>query len=138
MRDVEERLGQPDTGEATRKKQTEIVKNLDQLIEQMKNAPSQSSGLKMIREGKKPGQQPGNQPGNNPGAMAQGAQPSKPTDPKKPPIPGGLDKSIWGQLPSQFRDEINNVMTEKPLPEKLELIRLYYLSLGNKSSKGGD
>ena len=29
MRDVEERLGKPDTGEETRKKQTEIVKNLD-------------------------------------------------------------------------------------------------------------
>src|SRR6185312_74863 len=34
MRDVEERLGKPDTGEETRKKQTEIVKNLEQLIEQ--------------------------------------------------------------------------------------------------------
>ena len=37
MREVEERLGKPDTGEETRKKQTEIVKNLEQLIEQMRN-----------------------------------------------------------------------------------------------------
>src|SRR4051794_25679560 len=51
MRDVEERLGKPDTGEETRKKQTEIVKNLESLIEQLKNAPSQSQGLKMIRAG---------------------------------------------------------------------------------------
>ena len=58
MREVEERLGKPDTGEETRKRQAEIVKNLDQLIEQMKNAPSQASGLKMIREGKKPGRTP--------------------------------------------------------------------------------
>ncbi len=138
MREVEERLGQPDTGEATRKKQTEIVKNLDQLIEQMKNAPSQAQGLKMIREGNKPGQQPGNQQGTQPGAQARGAQPTKPTDPKKPPTPGGLDKSVWGQLPSQFREEMGNVMNEHPLPGKLELIRLYYLSLSNKSTKGED
>src|SRR4051794_22240647 len=59
MRDVEERLGKPDTGEETRKKQTEIVKNLEQLIEQLKNAPSQSQGMRMIREGKQPGNQPG-------------------------------------------------------------------------------
>ena len=138
MRDVEERLGQPDTGEETRKKQTEIVKNLDQLIEQMKNAPSQSQGLKMIREGKKPGDQPGPQKGDQTGAMAQGAQASKPTDPKKPPIPQDLIKSIWGQLPDQVRDQMGNVMNERPLPTRLELIRQYYLSLGAKNSNRGE
>ncbi len=138
MRDVEERLGQPDTGEGTRKKQTEIVKNLDQLIEQMKNAPSQAKMLKMIRDGQKPGDQPGQQPGNNPGAQAMGTPPDKPKDPKKPPTGGGLDKTIWGQLPEQFRDLMGNADSEHPLPGKTELIRLYYLSLGNKSAKGGD
>jgi hypothetical protein len=138
MRDVEERLGQPDTGEGTRKKQTEIVKNLDQLIEQMKNAPSQASMLKMIREGNKPGNQPG-QPNNgtNPGAQATGPPPTKPTDPKKPPVAAGLDKNIWGNLPAQFRDLMGNADSEHPLPAKFELIRQYYLSLGNKS-KGVD
>ena len=134
MRDVEERLGKPDTGEETRKKQTEIVKNLEQLIEQMKNAPSQAQGLKMIRQGNKPGQQPGQQPGDQPGAQANGTPPSKPEKPKNPPIPTELAKSIWGQLPAQFRDEMGNVLNEHPLPTKADLIRLYYLSLGNKNS----
>ncbi len=139
MRDVEERLGQPDTGEGTRKKQTEIVKNLDQLIEQMKNAPSQQSALKMIRNGQKPGQQPGNPNGDQPGAMANNIPPqTQRKDPKQPPLPGGLDKSAWGHLPAQFRDEMSNVMNEHPLPGKLDLIRLYYLSLANKSTKGED
>ncbi len=134
MRDVEERLGQPDTGEQTRKQQTEIVKNLDQLIEQLKNAPSQSQGMKMIREGKKPGDQPGQQ-GNQPGATAQGASPSRPEKPRQPPPnPNEIAKEIWGQLPSQFRDEMANVMNEHPLPTKTDLIRLYYLSLGKKSA----
>jgi hypothetical protein len=134
MRDVEERLGKPDTGEETRKKQTEIVKNLDDLIERMKNAPSQAQGLKMIREGKKPGQPQPGQPGNQPGAMANGPPPTRPTDPKKGQLPTELAKSIWGQLPAQFRDEMGNVLNEHPLPTRADLIKLYYLSLGNKDS----
>jgi hypothetical protein len=141
MRDVEERLGQPDTGEETRKKQSEIVKNLDGLIEQIKNAPSQSIGLKMIRDGQKPGQSPKpGQPGNQPGAMAQGqgAPPMKPADPKKGAVSADLAKSIWGQLPAQFREEMGNVLNERALPSKEELIKLYYLSLGNKNASKED
>ena len=137
MRDVEERLGKPDTGDETRKRQSEIVKNLDALIEKMKNAPSQSMAMKMMRDGKKPGQpqQPGPPGGNQPGAMAQGAPPSKPVDPnKKGALPNDLAKSIWGQLPAQFREEMDNVLNEHPLPTREELIKLYYMSLGNKKA----
>jgi hypothetical protein len=140
MRDVEERLGKPDTGEETRKKQGEIVKNLDTLIEQMKNAPSQSMALKMIRQGNQPGQpqKPG-QPGQQPGATADGAPPSKPTDPKKKgAVDAQLAKSIWGQLPAQVRDEMGNVLNEAALPSHEELIKLYYLSLGKKNSTKED
>ncbi len=141
MRDVEERLGKPDTGEETRKKQTEIVKNLDGLIEQLKNAPSQSMAMKMIREGNKPGQpqKPG-QPGQQPGAMANnnGTPPTKPADPKKGAVNNELAKAIWGQLPAQFREEMGNVLNERALPSREELIKLYYMSLGNKNSNKED
>ncbi len=138
MREVEERLGKPDTGEATRKKQTEIVKNLDQLIEQVKNSPNPSMRMKMIRGGQKPGNQPGQQPGDQTGAMAQGAQKTKPTDPKKPTGIAGLNKDVWGGLPANMRDLMGNAESELPLPAKIEMIRRYYLSLGNKSAKAGD
>jgi hypothetical protein len=139
MRDVEERLGQPDTGEETRKKQSEIVKNLDGLIERMKNAPSQAMALKMMRDGNKPGQ-PGqpNQPGSQDGARAMGPPPMKPVDPKKGAVNTDLAKAIWGQLPAQFRDEMGNVLNERALPSKEELIKLYYMSLGNKNSTKED
>jgi hypothetical protein len=139
MRDVEERLGQPDTGEETRKKQSEIVKNLDGLIERMKNAPSQAMAMKMMRDGNKPGQ-PGqpNQPGNQDGARATGPPPTKPVDPKKGAVNPDLAKAIWGQLPAQFRDEMGNVLNERALPSKEELIKLYYMSLGNKNSTKED
>jgi len=142
MRDVEERLGKPDTGEETRKKQTEIVKNLDTLIERIKNAPSQSMAMKMIREGKQPGPQgPPKQPGNQPGAQAnnQGTPPTKPVDPKKKAALNlDLAKSVWGQLPAQLRDQMDNVLAERALPSKEELIKLYYMSLGNKNASKED
>ncbi len=133
MRDVEERLGKPDTGEETRKKQTEIVKNLDTLIEQMKNSPSQSQGLKMLREGKKPGGPPGGQ-SNQQGATGDGANKSRPEKPKPPGARVEIAKEIWGQLPAQVRDDMANVLNEVPLPTKEDLIRLYYLSLGKKTA----
>lgn len=137
MRDVEERLGKPDTGEETRKKQTEIVKNLETLIEQMKNSPSQSQGLKMIRQGQKPGGPPQGQ-ANQQGATGDGTNKGKPEKPRTPPPPIEIAKEIWGQLPAQFRDDMANVLNEHPLPTKTDLIRLYYLSLGKKSSSRGE
>jgi len=133
MRDVEERLGKPDTGEETRKKQGEIVKNLETLIEQMKNSPSQSQGLKMIRQGQKPGGPPNGRAGNQPGATGDGTDKSRPEKPRTPPPPVEIAKEIWGQLPPQFRDDVSNILNEHPLPTRTDLIRLYYLSLGKKS-----
>ncbi len=139
MREVEQRLGKPDTGSETRKKQTEIVKNLDSLIEQMKNSQSQSQAMKMMRDaGKKPGPPQPGQPGNQPGATANGASPSRPEKPKTPPALADAAKSLWGQLPPQYRDDMSNVLSENPLPTKTDLIRLYFLSLGKKSSTRGE
>src|SRR5439155_11457328 len=77
MREVEQRLGQPDTGEQTRQKQTEIVKRLDGLIEQMRLVRSQSQMMRMMRQGQKPGQQ-GQQANNDP---QQGVGLQKPATP---------------------------------------------------------
>src|SRR5439155_10712124 len=77
MREVEKRLGQPDTGEETRQKQTQIVKRLDGLIEQMRLVRSQSQMMRMMRQGQKPGQQ-GQQANNDP---QQGVGLQKPATP---------------------------------------------------------
>jgi hypothetical protein len=106
----------------------------------MKNAPSQSMALRMIREGGKPGQpQPPKQPGDQPGAQANnGPPPTKPVDPKKGALNLDLAKSVWGQLPAQFRDQMDNVLAERALPSKEELIKLYYMALGNKNANKED
>jgi hypothetical protein len=128
MRDVEERLGKPDTGEETRKKQEQIVKNLETLIEQLK-ASGQSSRRVSLRM--RPGQQPGSKSGQTPGAQAGQApnqRPEKPTG--KHVAAGGKDE--WGHLPPELRQLMDNVMAEEGLPNKAELIRRYYLSLSKK------
>jgi hypothetical protein len=132
MREVEQRLGKPDTGEETRKKQTEIVKNLDQLIEQLRSSSAQSKGQKKTRLVNMPGQQPGSKPGQQPGANPGGAPNTKPSKPEsKHAFAGGKDE--WGHLPPELRQEIDNIAREVMLPSKEELIRLYYLSVSKKS-----
>ena len=136
MRDVEQRLGKTDTGEETRKKQDQIVKRIDTLIEQMRSTSSKSKGKP--RPGKlQPGQEQGQQPSNTAGTTGGNApftKPVKPTDRKS--IAGGKD--AWGHLPPELRQEMENVFREEPLPAREELIRRYYLSLSKKTSTRGE
>jgi len=131
MRDVEKRLQEPDTGEETRKKQAEIVKNLDTIIEQLRSTSSnsKSKSMRMIKQaGLKPGSQPGTDPGSN-GGHAQNVKPAKPTG--KPSLAAGKDE--WGHLPEELRQEMANVFKEEYLTSKFDLIRRYYLSVSQKS-----
>lgn len=130
MRDVEQRLGKTDTGDETRKKQAEIVKNLETLIEQMRESQSQSQSKKQQLT-MKPANQPGSKGGQEKGAMAKGvgaSKPERPTD--KRSTAGGKDE--WGHLPPELRQQMVNIFKEEGLPNKAELIRRYYLSLSKK------
>jgi hypothetical protein len=135
MRDIEERLGKPDTGGDTQGKQKEIVKQLETLIEQIRQSSSQGGkGMKEIRQA---GNKPGDQPGDQPGANAVGAplsKPAKPTD--KHVLAGGKD--AWGHLPPELRQEIDNLFKEDSLPAREELIRRYYLSVSRKKLVRGE
>lgn len=135
MRDIEERLGKPDTGEDTQGKQKELVKRLETLIQQIRQSGSGSGkGMKEIRQaGNKPGSQPGDQPGAN-AAGAPMSKPSKPTD--RHATAGGKD--AWGHLPPELRQEIDNLFKEDSLPAAEELIRRYYLSVSRKKLVRGE
>lgn len=137
MREVEERLGKPDTGEETRKKQTQIVKRLETLIEEMKSSQSQSRSMRQRKLAMKPGQQPGQQNSNDPGATGGNAPIAKPIKPnEKRSLLGGKD--AWGHLPPELRQELENVFKEEPLPDQEDLIRRYYLSVSKKSLSRGE
>ena len=135
MRDVEERLGKPDTGEDTQSKQKEIVKRLETLIQQIRQSGSGSG--KASKEIRQAGVKPGDQPGDQPGANASGApmsKPAKPTD--KHAVAGGKD--AWGHLPPELRQELDNLFKEDALPAAQELIRRYYLSVSRKKLVRGE
>jgi hypothetical protein len=134
MRDVEERLGKTDTGDETRKRQTEIVKNLESLIEQLRESQSQSQSKKKAQLSMKPANQPGPKGGEEKGAMAKGvgaSKPERPTD--KHSMAGGKDE--WGHLPPELREQMVNIFKEEGLPNKADQIRRYYLSLSKKILK---
>jgi hypothetical protein len=127
MRDVEDKLGKPDPGEATRTQQKKIVKHIDTMIEQAKRSGS-SMGRMMLRQGRQPGQRPGQGQGQTAGAQARGTGPSKPLTPTgKHSTAGGKD--IWGHLPPELRQEIENQISEEPLSTKREMIDRYYISI---------
>src|SRR5262249_31092265 len=128
-RDVEKRLGKTDTGEETRKKQSEIVKNLEGLIEQLRNSESQGQARKKMYLVMKPGTKPGSK--EEQGATGKGVGASKPERPtNKHALVGG--EGDWGHLPPELRQEMMNVFKEDGLPGKADLIRRYYLSLTKK------
>jgi hypothetical protein len=133
MREVEGRLGKPDTGEETRKKQAEIVKNLDGLIEQMRRMSSSSqSRSRRMRMAMQQGQRQGQQNNGQEGANAGGVGLQKPAKPDgKRGL--GIDKDIWGHLPDDLRELMENVIKEEPLPSRHDLIRKYYIAVSKKS-----
>jgi hypothetical protein len=134
MRDVEQRLGQPDTGEETRQKQGQIVKRLDTIIEQLRNSSGQGQGKMVIRQVRQAGQKPGNSQGG-PGATGNNAKGASPMKPAKPPTKSvvAVDKNEWGHLPPELRGVMDNVSHEEALPERADVIRRYYLSVSKKA-----
>jgi len=136
MREVEQRLGKTDTGEETRKKQGQIVKQIETMIEQARSSSSRSKGKP--RPGKpQPGEQPGQQLSGNPGTTGGNAPFTKPLKPNaKASALAGKDE--WGHLPPELRQEMENVFKEEPLRSREELIRRYYLSVSKKALTRGE
>ena len=135
MREVERRLSQPDTGEETRKKQEQIVKRIETLIEQAPLVQPIATPTDRQNRPMKPGEQPGepqDQPGEN-GGNAPFTKAARPENRRS--TAGGKD--AWGHLPPELRQEMDNVFKEDPLPSREELIRRYYLSVSQKNLARG-
>jgi hypothetical protein len=128
MRDVEKRLGKPDPSEDTQAKQKQIIKRIDTLIEQVRQSGS-SAGRLTIRRRSRQGNQPGQQEGDQTGALAQGAPAMKPAKPTSQHSTAG-GKGIWGHLPEELRQVMDNSFKEEALTSKSELINRYFLSVG--------
>jgi hypothetical protein len=127
MRDVEQRLGKPDPSEDTQKKQKQIVKRIETMIEQARL--SGSAGGRLIRRIPGPGQQPGQEPGDQTGALGRGAQAMKPAKPTTQHTTAN-GKAVWGHLPDELQQMMDSTFKEVALDSKRELISRYFLSVG--------
>jgi len=127
MRDVEERLAKPDTSGDTQNRQKQIVKRIETLIELVRQSGGSAMGFR-VRRVRQPGQQ-GQQPGDQTGALARGAPPMKPAKPTGQHANAG-SKEVWGHLPAELRQVMENSFKEAELATKAELISRYFLSVG--------
>jgi hypothetical protein len=127
MRDVEERLGKPDTGGETQNRQKQIVKRIEKLIELVKQSGGSAAGFR-IRRVRRPGQ-PGQQPGDQTGALARGAPPMKPAKPTNRHSTAS-NAEVWGHLPPELQTVMENSFKEVSLDTKADLISRYFLSVG--------
>jgi hypothetical protein len=127
MRDVEQRLGKPDSGEDTQNKQKQIIKHIDKMIEEVRQSGSQGGRL-TIRMRRQQGNQPGRQEGDQPGALAQGARLMKPQKPTSQHSTSG-GQGAWGHLPPELREVMENSFKETELSSKKEMIDRYFLSV---------
>src|SRR5262249_44451399 len=107
---------------------------IETLIQQMRQAGSSGMAMRRIQL---PGGKPGNQPGQTPGANARGAPATKPAKPSdRHSLAGGKD--IWGHLPDELRQEMDNVFKEEGLQGKQDLIRRYYMSVAKHKLVRGE
>jgi hypothetical protein len=127
MREVEERLGKPDPSEDTQKKQKQIVKRIESMIEQAKQSGS-SGGKMVVRRVPRPGDQQQGQQGDQTGAQARGAPPMKPARPTSQHSTAN-GKEVWGHLPDELRQMMESTFKEEMLDSKRELITRYFLSV---------
>jgi hypothetical protein len=148
MSQVEGRLHKRDPGEKTQQTQLDIVRDLDQLIEQTKRQQqqqqSQSSSLSSPSQGSNQSRGQQSQPGSQGGSFPQ---------PRQAGIPSGntgregknrqegankiadLYKDVWGHLPESLRQEMNQYAREQFMAKYNDLLKQYYATIAEKGRR---
>lgn len=157
MRAARERIAQKNTGPETRALQEQAVKDLEELLNALKQPPppsdksqqNQSSSKLSFRQPQTTQAQPESEP--QPGAGQQAGAPpqqaGKKTEKERNAANSAdrldkgkadaaeqarrdrIAKDVWGHLPPHVRQELLNVYREKFLPKYEDLVRRYYEAL---------
>lgn len=141
MREVEYRLSQSDPGSATRQTEKQIVADLDRLLEQIRKGAVRRISDTARRSDAPPSEKtesadrkPGSQP-----AQADAKRPSDegPTGDKTPATDTQARiKRLWGMLPEQARQQMQQLPPEK-FPPKYEFqIEEYFRRLAEAKDEG--
>ena len=142
MRSVSDRIAELDTGKETQKLQTNIVSNLNKLLQQLQqqqqsqqnqnqqqHQPKQQQKQNGDQKSKETQQQPTASKNESDDAKESTDRNSKSKQQDSILKRRALIREIWGHLPPALRDKILNVESEKPLPKYAEHVRRYYESI---------
>jgi hypothetical protein len=70
----------------------------------------------------------------NPSGMAGGVPGGKPPPKASLPFDEDVAKDVWGHLPDKLRQQMTQYYKEDVMPKYAEMLRLYYLSLAEKTA----
>ena len=162
MRQAQEKIDARNTGKATQDVQTQVLKDLEQLIEAIQNAdPSNQPNLgqkqnkkqKSLKEQQRELQQQAKAAQSKPKAQEQsgksdtGAQKAELAKDSSEKIQQQktleaelarrqqLSKDVWGHLPPALREKLLNVYSDKYLPKYEDLVRRYYEALAERNKQ---
>ena len=147
MGDARDRIARQDAGAVTQHLQSQIVADLDRIIEQAKKSPQPDNSKEP------PGRTPLGKPdaGSKPDkGSSGGTAPNRPANQSDPNAKHAGDgrgpkspeaRSTWEQylltLPERQRDQLNQVPTEDFLPKYESQIEQYYRRLSDQYRKEG-
>ncbi len=147
MNRVEERLGKKDPGETTQQTQRDIVRDLDDLIDQTKrqqqqqqqnpssaSSPMRGGGKRLQKNqsaGKPAAQNQANQRQDQRGNNAQGGNAKREGSSKV----ADLYKDVWGHLPETLRQEMDQYSREQFMAKYNDLLKQYYATIAEKGRR---
>lgn len=162
MRNAGEKLDGEETGETTRKIQQQVIKDLEDLINQLQNPPPQGGGgggggatsksmSGQLQQLQKSGQSSKSR--SQQASAGPGAEVKKPGGKEKEKAEGSeersdaerkaaeeaarkkkLDMDVWGHLPPHLREKLLNTYGERTLPKYQQLVKQFYESLSEQGS----
>jgi hypothetical protein len=150
MMQVRQRIVQTDAGPATLALQKQIVADLEQLIDQVRNSAGQNSSsaaradqmsrrqpnnATQAKSGKDENQQPGAKPASESATQTTNKSRSHKIDMQEMQ---GMMKELWGELPKRERQQVLQTPVEEFVPEYQDLIEDYYRDLAHEKEGIGD
>lgn len=152
MRSAKERIDSRDSGPQTRELQQAVVKDLEELIEILKQQRQAQSNRAMAQSRpQNPDQQPVNPDARQSGdsTAADGGRTKDESaaessdDPREAQQPETLTpvtqdelvRDVWGHLPPSQRQKLLNTYSDKYLPTYDELVRSYFAALAEAGRK---
>jgi hypothetical protein len=155
LHEAEDRLTKKDPSDATQQVQRDIVKDLEDLIEQTKRQQQQqqqqSSSSSSSSQQKNQQARRNRTQKNRANAQRPQPQPDRQAneqngnDPRGGASPRGemsriadLYKDIWGHLPETLRQEMNQYSREQFMAKYNELLKQYYATIAEKGRRKGE